>query len=615
MSDRGAVSADGHADDGDGDGTGLSRRAALAGAAGVTVPVSGCVRELRSIVNRDDVDQLSLSITTLPADGDRESIRLAREIASTLEAAGVDVDIEMRSNEEFLRAVLINHDFDVYVGRHPGGLDPDFLYEALHSLYADESGWQNPFGVTNFLLDDLLETQREAEGEDRQAAVAATLEAVAVEQPFVPICRPIEHRLVRTDRFEGWEAGHLATRTGYLGLETGGEDVERLRAVHTDARPSQNLNPLNAEYRDRGTITDLLYDSLATDIVDGEARSPENGSDDDSVAGDRTLEPWLAAGWEWDDESTLHVDLREECTFHDGEPLTADDVAFTYAFLADTSPDGSPSPAPSPRHRGRVAAIDDVTATGEYDLEFAVDVGRDAAERALTVPILPAHVWEDRAANADVPGVRVAQGTTDAVVTDNVPAVGSGPYQFRERTDREHVTLERFEDHFTRRDGVDLPEPTAGELRVQIDPRSTSAIQLVEDDSADVTSSTLETYVVDDIADREDTRLLESTSWAFYHLGFNARKAPFGNPRFRRVVARLIDEAWLVEEVFHGHAEPIATPVIDRWTPDALAWDGDDPETPFLGSNGEVDVDAARAAFQDAGFRYDGDGNLRVRHY
>ncbi|MFC4543798.1 ABC transporter substrate-binding protein [Halosolutus amylolyticus] len=575
------------------DGGQLSRRALLATTGGVTVATSGCVRQVRSIVNRDDLDPLSLTITTLPADGDRESIRLARELAAVFEAVGIDVSIEMRSNEEFLRAVLLNHDFDVYVGNHPGGTDPDFLYEALHSVYADESGWQNPFGYTNLVVDDLLEAQRTVDPDERTDAVTDLLEAFVREQPFVPICVPEEHRLVRTDRFDGWGEGHPATGRGYLGLDPAA-DVDRLRAVHTDARPSENANPLMAEYRERGTFVDLLYDSLAAEV-------------------DADLVPWLADAWEWDDE-TLAVTLRDDCRFHDGESLTADDVAFTYRFLDDTSLGASELSSPSPRYRGLVSAIDDVEAVDRTRLEFTVGTNQPVAERALTVPILPKHVWKPRSDAANVPGVRVAQGTTEAVVTDNWPPIGSGPFQFDTRAERDYVTLARFDDHFTRRAGVDLPAPTVETMRIQIDPRSTSAIELVQTDAADVTSDTIETYVLDAVEESPETRLLESPSWTVYHLGFNARKAPFSNPRFRRVVASLIDKAWLVDEVFDGYATPTATPVTDEWTPDSLAWNGSDPETPFLGSDGEVDVATARSAFEEAGFRYGEEGRLRVRH-
>jgi len=53
------------------------------------------------------------------------------------------VSLDVRSQSEMLKAVLIDHDFDIYVGLHPADYDPDFLYETLHSTYANEAGWQN----------------------------------------------------------------------------------------------------------------------------------------------------------------------------------------------------------------------------------------------------------------------------------------------------------------------------------------------------------------------------------------------------------------------------------------------------------------------------------------
>ncbi|WP_255169663.1 ABC transporter substrate-binding protein [Natrononativus amylolyticus] len=603
---------------------GWRRRSVLAAGAGLTGALAGCVRDVRTVVNRDEIEQLSLTITTLPADGDREGIQLARRLAENLEAVGVDVSIDLRSNEEFLRAILVNHDYDLYVGRHPGATDPDFLYEALHSIYADESGWQNPFGFTSMLFDDLLEDQRAADGEERREAVATMLEELAREQPFVPVCVPDEYRLVRTDRFDGWD-DHLATRLGYLGLEPLAEGADaRLRATVMDARPSENVNPLSAEYRNRGTVVDLLYDSLATETLPGSSDELEADVDtadpdeDDALESeaDSDLLPWLAESWEWEG-STVEVTIREDCRFHDGELVTADDVAFTYDFLADTSRGNSDVPAPSPRYRGQAAAIEEIEVHDERTLSLSVSTGRAVAERAFTVPVLPEHVWGEREAEATVRGVSVAQGTTEALVTDNVPAVGSGPFRFESRTEREHLTLERFEEHFTRRDGVDLPEATVEELRLQIDPRSASAIALVDGGDADVTSTPLEMYSLAEIPDAEETRLLESPSQTFYHVGFNARNAPFGNPYFRRAVARLLDKEWLAETVFEGHATPIATPVdtpLSReWVPDELAWDGEDPVVPFVGSDGDLDVAAAKAGFEDAGFRYGEGGDLLVR--
>ncbi|MXV64019.1 ABC transporter substrate-binding protein [Natronorubrum sp. JWXQ-INN-674] len=601
---------------------GVDRRSVLAaGAAGLSLSLSGCIDTVRSVVNDDGDDQLSLSIVTVPADGDRENVRIARHLESNLEAVGVDVTLTMRSRSEFLEKVLIDHDFDLYVGRHPADYDPDFLYEALHSTYADEAGWQNPFRYSNpTFFDPLLEEQRRAEGEERRARIDSVLDGLAEEKPFEPICRPGEYRVARTDRFDGWDDGHLATRRGYLGLDPLDEEIDRLDALVTDARPSQNVNPLSATARERGPIVDLLYDSLGT----------VHSSDD----GEHEIAEWLAESWEWetpsDDEpgekTIATVTLREDCTFHDGEPVTAADVAFTYRFIADTALGQADSPSPAPRYRGLTSLIDEhgieIDDESDYRLRIPVEADRAVAERAFTVPILPRHIWrEELRDRIDTAGdVTAPQGQWGLVTTSSVDPIGSGPYQFESQSDRDYLALERFDDHFTRREDLDgdhLLAPMVEELRFNVDPGSSSSIARVESGAADVTSSMLETHAINEISDEPEIQRLEDPSWTFYHLGFNTRVPPCSNPHFRRAVSQLIDKKWVVEEIFYDHAEPIATPVADEWVPDELAWDDDtseDPVTPFVGTDGSLNVEAARAAFDAAGYASDSDGRLLGRY-
>ncbi|WIV67042.1 ABC transporter substrate-binding protein [Natrialbaceae archaeon AArc-T1-2] len=572
-----------------------SRRSLLsATATGLTVAASGCVRQTRNVLGRNPTDQLSMTIATVPSDYDTELVQLASLLGDALEAVGIDVSIEYLAQVEFLRTVLVNHDFDLYVGRHPGDVDPDFLYELLHSRYADESGWQNPFGFTSMAFDERLEAQRDLDGDQRREEVAEILTGVANEQPFVPICMPIERRIVRTDRFEGWGDDHPTTRLGYLGLDPLANDDSFAGAI-TDTRPTINLNPLSVEYRGEGPLVSLVYDSLGT-AVDDEVR------------------PWLASEWEWDG-STATVTLRDDCRWHDGEVLTADDVAFTYRFLEDTSLGESEAPSPPPLYRGRAAAVSSVAVDPEDTLTLTIDVDATPAvgERAFTVPILPEHVWTDRTNDADVAGFGTTPGTTEAVVTDNVPPIGSGPFQFVERTERESLVLEQFDDHFSRR-SMTLPAATAETVRIVVHPRSASAIEAVKDGDVDVTITPLAPGLAGGVNESAPIRLLESPSRAFYHVGFNARNAPCSNPYFRRTVARLLDKAWIVEEVFEGQAIPVGTPMTGEWVPEKLAWDGTDPAVPFLGTDGEFNETVARTAFEEAGFEYDDEGRLLARH-
>ncbi|MFC4437178.1 MULTISPECIES: ABC transporter substrate-binding protein [Natrialbaceae] len=630
-------------------GDNASRRSVLAaGASGLALLTSGCIDRVGSVVGQDVTDRLALSITTVPADSDREAVRIARHLEANLEAVGADVSIDMRSPSEFLETILIDHDFDLYVGRHPGGFDPDFLYGALHSKYADESGWQNPFGFDETQpeilfenpspsknlsetppggssMDELLEEQRRADtDDDRKAVIADLLAELVEEKPFDPICFPEEYRVARTEHFGTWDAndeddgasdGYLPTRHGFLNLDPE-PGVDRLRALITDTRATRNLNPLSATIRDRGTIVNLLYDSLLTER-DGE------------------LVPWLAESVEWDDGS-LHIKLREECPFHDDDEdeetdryVTAEDVAFTYEFLADTSYGEADTPSPAPRYRSQTSMIDDPSTDivvedflEDDSYELRIDVATNiesVARRALTVPILPKHLWKNqvdsRTESADAP-----QGKWGLVTMSNIPATGSGPFRFQDNSPRESLTLERFEDHFTR-DDDDLPDADVESIKFGIDPGST-AVERVANDGADVTASMLSTHALKGRLEGDEEWLdgdeASETRWIgprqsrmFYHVGFNTRTEAFSDSSVRHLVSRLLDKSWIIEDVFGNHAEPVAVPLSDEWVPDALAMDEDDedPVTPFFGSDGELDVDAARDAFATE-FRYDDQGRL-----
>ncbi|EMA34104.1 ABC transporter substrate-binding protein [Halobiforma nitratireducens] len=691
----------------------VARRSVLAAAAALplSVSTSGCVTRVRSVVD-DGGEQLSLRLGTVPTDDDRGAIRIARHLESNLEAAGIDVALDVRPTSEFLEAALFDHEFDLFIDRYPltdAGRDPDFLYEALHSQFATAAGRQNPFGITDVDLDRALETQRRTDGTTRREAVASVLEYVAERKPFEPICRPTEHRLARTDRLDGPGDRFLGTGTGaeYLGLEptaeVGGDsgnttDGERgdlgdehLEALLLDSRPSRNLNPLAATMRNRDSMVGLLYDSLGT-------FDREHGK----------IRPWLAASWEWQREeneaseprTTARISLRDDASFHDGEPVTATDVAFTYRFLADTALGRAPVDSPAPRYAGRIAALEDpetdIEVHSETDIAITVAAAPEAARRIATVPILPAHVWAERLegygldidigigigidtdvdADSDPSGTREGDATEaedangaaneadedpDVIsarqgrwgpVTADIDPVGSGPYRLVDRAERDHVTLERHDGHFSlasatgpesdpesepRRGDSNLPVPAFAELRFDIDPNSPSSIERVADGDADLTASMLEPAALERMPDdavrfgpdtdqatgpNDDTPALghlEVPSPSFYYLGFNTREGPVGNVHFRNAVAQLLDKAWIVETIFRNEAEPIATPVVDDWIPDGsgLAWDGTDPISPYpgdAGGNGRLESPDARAPFEERGFQYDDAGRLLGRY-
>lgn len=585
-----------------------TRRALLRGAASLPLAATaGCIGDLRNVVGRDRSDRVSLSVKTLPTDSDPHAIHVARRLTNALEAVGVEVELVPMVEEELYRDVLINHQFDLYVAPFYGERDPDFLRPLFHSRYTSERGWQNPFGYSDLELDDLLERQRRTAGDTRRSIVADAQTAIAKAQPCTVVAFADEILAARDDRFTGWRRVRPTRSLAYLAVRSaGGADQagERstLTALLRDKRPTRNLNPIAVEHRHRGIVTGLLYDALGT-----------------WYGGD--VEPWLAADWRWDvhDDGGQHatVSLRA-AQWHDGEPVTAGDVAFTYRFLADTSLGQADSPVPTERFRGEASLVEGVSAIDERTVGIAFGETTGAvARRALTVPILPEHVWSERTGSASVAGVEVDEGTTAALVTDNLAAVGSGPFEVGAvETDR-RVVLTATDEHFA--GSIDGPlgrvvgSVPYDRLVFRPLPSDEVAVETLAAGDADVVASSLGSGVVPQVGYADAVDLIVKPSRTFYHVGYNTRQAPLSNPRFRRAVARLIDKRAVVNDVFDGYARPTASPIADRdWLAPALEWSGEDPVLPFAGENGELDVESARQEFIEGGYSYH-DGGLYAR--
>jgi len=575
---------------------------------------------LRAATGWESAAPVSLEIKTLPADADPYALRIARSVARWFGAAGLEVSVTPVAVEELYRQVLLKNDFDVFVSRLLARVrDGSGLYALLHSRFGSEPGWQNPFGYANLDVDGRLVDQLTASGADGREALAAVQRGVARTQPFSLAAVPDDIRAVRREPFTGWSRIDYESPSRYLSIEEGAESGgsgeaasggrETLRLAVTDRRPTENLNPLAAEFRRFGVLTGLLYDPLGYETRSGR------------------VAPWLADGWELSAEGerpSARIRLREGMRWHDGEALTAEDVAFTYALLADVTrgrqgdrtetATENDAPVSAPRFRGRSSLVAGARATDERTVEVQfVDCNPAVATRAFTVPVLPEHVWRERATAASVGGVDIGP-VPEVVVTDNVPPVGSGPFAFERNVPGDRLVLERFEDHFLAGDPpAELPGQVDGippydRIDVTVVGTDETAVSMVARGDADATGTAVSAATIPRIGRSDGVDLVVDRSASPYVVGYNARRPPLTNPRFRNTLGRLIDQEWLVAEVFDRYARPAATPLAGTdVVPADLEWDDGHPVTPFLGADGSVDVEAARAAFRDAGYEYDGE--------
>jgi peptide/nickel transport system substrate-binding protein len=141
--------------------------------------------------------------------------------------------------------------------------------------------------------------------------------------------------------------------------------------------------------------------------------------------------PWLAEGYEYDDDyQTITVTLREGVTWSDGEPFTADDVAFTYDLLLNNP--GMIWASEVVANVESVEAIDDLTV--QFNLLESnprYHLNREAFPAVGIwggITILPQHVWEGE----------------DPVTFRNNPPIGTGAYTLATAAEAA-ITYERNE--------------------------------------------------------------------------------------------------------------------------------------------------------------------------
>lgn len=587
----------------------VSRRAVLGTAAGVGAGVSsGCVGVLQGLFGGGGPSQLSLTVKTVPADTDPVMTQIGRQLVSRMNEVGIDARVELESRRQLRQNVLMNNDYDIYVEQFPAHRDPDFVRPLTHSVFTSESGWQNPFDYTDLTMDEQLNDQRAATGNDRQIAVGTVQRSIAREQPLGVIAFPKEIWTARSDRYTGWSEFPLVDALAFMALsetDRAGDRDGRLRVTTTDSTPTDNLNPISAVHRYRGTFTDLLYDPLGR-YYDG------------------SVNPWLAEDWtidRTDGQTTATVTLRSSLRWHDGQPLTASDVTFTFRFLNDTTLGNGETPVPAPRLRGRASIVESATVRDARTVELQLcDTSPAVAKRVFTTPILPAHIWEATTARASAAGLDMSPYPTEAIVASNRTPVGSGVVQFEGRTSGESLVLTRFDDHFMHRNLATEPANyfdggiPFSRLSVRIVPSDAAAVELVAANEADATAMSIAPNSVSRVGEHEDLELFTADSRSFYHIGFNTRRVPLGNGHFRRLILRLLDKENIVEEVLDDYAMPGVTPLSGTdWVPADLKWEGEDPQVPFVGTDGELDTERARELFRDAGFIHDDSGRMIAR--
>jgi peptide/nickel transport system substrate-binding protein len=357
-------------------------------------------------------------------------------------------------------------------------------------------------------------------------------------------------------------------------------------AVHADPRAQPGFAP-------GGTMTELLEGAPRT-LTPYLANDPfafriasETVLECLAALDARSLElrGWLAEAWQPDPEGRwLRVKIRDEARFSTGEPVTAEDLRFTFMdFVMNHAIDAGP-------FRGEIARIERIEALAPTVAEFHFKEPSPANLRAaLRNFILPRSVYGP-------PPATEINGSAGLLV-------GSGPYRLEGESwsPGSDVVLVRNERWW----GAPATAPPIDRLVFRSVPDNAARLREFEERKGDLMRCTPEQLAAKR-ADPAFATVGSALAWTTMRSGYvvlawncgqrNGRPTVFADPRVRRAMVMAIDRERLNREVYAGLCTIATGPFPD--------WQGDPDLAPL-----PFDIEAARAVLAQAGWiDRDGDG-------
>ncbi len=329
-----------------------------------------------------------------------------------------------------------------------------------------------------------------------------------------------------------------------------------------------NANPLYITGGVDSSVSKLLFSSLFTYSADGK------------LIGD------IATSWKVDDTNKVYtVTIRDDVKWHDGEPLTVDDILFTYKLIQNPN---AGSPLFSSWRDVKIAAIDEQTVTFTLPNVFA------AFPYSMTNGIVPSHILEE---------VEPEQLRSDTFNT--VRPVGSGPFRWETvevRGDtpenrQEQVALIRNEAYYrgapklqrfiikTFRDEKTMSDKFQNKELTAMSGLSSISDELVADESPDIMNIPLSGSVM---------------------VFFNTSQAPLNEKPVRQALVSSVDTTEIVNNL------PLASIKSDSpLLRGQLGYDPTVTQLPFDLLKAEALLDEAGWLKRTDGFRYKDDVKLQ----
>ncbi len=284
-------------------------------------------------------------------------------------------------------------------------------------------------------------------------------------------------------------------------------------------------------------------------------------------------QPYLAESWEISkDGLSVTLKLVAGATFHDGKPITSEDVKFSLMTVKAHHP-----------FKTMFAPVEKVETPDPLTVVIRMSKPHPAILLAMSsalLPIIPKHIYDD--------------GQNMKTHPMNSKPVGSGPFKLVEFKPGEHIILERYENFFIK------GRPYLDKIIIKVIKDKTNRLIAMERG---------ETHIMGFVTDAYDIRRLEKkpylvvTSKGYEAVGpinwlaFNLKRKPFSDKRVRKAIAYAIDRDFITKSLMFGLAKQATGPIV--------------PDSPYYNGNVEkydLNLEKANALLDKAGYPKKADG-------
>jgi peptide/nickel transport system substrate-binding protein len=500
-------------------------------------------------------------IWNVPQAANPQAWEASQLIAQIWRGLGLDVEVRGAPRTQLADVVWYKRDsWDTamweMVGR-PERTDPDELIYNLFDSKTAATGY-NFVGYNNPDYDKVAEQQRVTVDKDqRKQLVDQAQMMVARDQPYLFMVYPkkvfaFNQRVIKADTLVNQPGLGIKNFWSFIQAQPAGTQKD-LVLNSTDQLVA--ISPLYISGATDSWVTELIWDRLMR------------------IGPDNLPQPWAAESVTWADDRNVDVKLRPGMKWHDGQPVTVDDVIFSFTAPAQGNL--------VPMYKPFVAGIDSVKQTDNLSLRFTLNAPSAAFETATLAKInlVPKHIWDPLMA-----GIKPGQNV-ETVVEDK--RIGSGPYRFVQWSRQEEVLLQANSDHWA------APKFDRWVLRIIPNIEATmgmfksGGINFLSDYTGDPN------LLLQMVAQNPALKTMDTIDIGFQFLGFNLRRAPFSDTNFRRALSFAVPRKLFVNAAWNGFAEPADSVV--------------SPSLPFWFAKGSLDIpqgpDAAKKILADAGYQ------------